>query len=429
MEFLSLSNVLNALARPIELEPHLDSLGGFQDRAFQAQVSEFWAKNNPQIEWARKRAVAAQSLNRALHHPVGTLPRWMGHDDDMGFAVENDSVKPEIINFLTLMTKWASLLQNRCATYIRDITSDGLNNTVDVDYVKRQYQDIAPEMMRQQKIGFDLHEAILFFDTNELAHIGLVEVPLVRTQHARDLNFFYARIVRAMLAEGDKKGLQDTGCGTEDEARVMVKCYELATLTWWDIEALTDASDFDGIGLKFGESREAVTRRLQLAMKGKEAAEVVRPVDGVALLHRLGIRVVEELEETVSHLNNIGFYDSEAEGRDASVGSELVELAVDHTEDTVDVCVKAALRKIPSGGDSLTPLIWTVCYDLHEAGKNVTPRPVMTELKALASKMLHPLMGTVAGGVAYEFEKGEQRELNAEQLRKRIGEWKSAAGG
>jgi hypothetical protein len=88
-----------------------------------------------------------------------------------------------------------------------------------------------------------------------------------------------------------------------------------------------------------------------------------------------------------------------------------------------------AKRIKPRGGDSLTPMIWDICYDLHEAGQDVKPRYVMAELRKGAEKMIWPLAGVVADGVKYEYEKGDEIELNAEQLRGRIREWRKIAIG
>lgn len=92
----------------------------------------------------------------------------------------------------------------------------------------------------------------------------------------------------------------------------------------------------------------------------------------------------------------------------------------------VDALSRLPSRAEPLGGDSITPLIWTICYDLAEARKKVTARPVMAELRMLASAQSkpHPLLGSVAGGVVYEYEKGTEEELTSKRLQKRIGEWK-----
>ncbi|SNS34276.1 hypothetical protein SAMN06265795_102300 [Noviherbaspirillum humi] len=82
----------------------------------------------------------------------------------------------------------------------------------------------------------------------------------------------------------------------------------------------------------------------------------------------------------------------------------------------------------PQGGDSLTPTIWTICYDLRDAGKKVTAGPVMAELKRMATQKIHPLTCTTAGGVKYEYEKGDEQELTAPQLDKRVQEWRKVGG-
>lgn len=86
-------------------------------------------------------------------------------------------------------------------------------------------------------------------------------------------------------------------------------------------------------------------------------------------------------------------------------------------------------RIVPAGGDSLTPVIWGICYDLDAEGRKVTARPVMAELKRRAEAKTHPLVEGTLGGVKYEYEKGQESELDSEQLRKRIGEWRKSTGG
>lgn len=83
-------------------------------------------------------------------------------------------------------------------------------------------------------------------------------------------------------------------------------------------------------------------------------------------------------------------------------------------------------RKVPSGGDSLTRLIWSICYDLHEMGSNPTAGPVMAQLKQRISMPGSPVVGDIAGGVQYENGSGNQVELSQEALRARIREWRKA---
>ncbi|WP_426116285.1 hypothetical protein [Massilia sp. PWRC2] len=89
-----------------------------------------------------------------------------------------------------------------------------------------------------------------------------------------------------------------------------------------------------------------------------------------------------------------------------------------------------AKRKEPAGGDTLTALIWSVCYDLAEAGQRASPVPVMAELKVRASdpdaRRKGSLLSAVAGGVKWEDASGEQKELTMPQLEARVGEWRKA---
>lgn len=84
------------------------------------------------------------------------------------------------------------------------------------------------------------------------------------------------------------------------------------------------------------------------------------------------------------------------------------------------------VRAVPSGGDSLTPLIWEICFDLRGSEKKVTARPVMAILKELASATpkQHPLVGATAGGVKFEFERGDEKELTSSALTGRIKTWR-----
>jgi len=83
-------------------------------------------------------------------------------------------------------------------------------------------------------------------------------------------------------------------------------------------------------------------------------------------------------------------------------------------------------RPRPRGGDSLTPVIWDICYELDDQGIRVTAIPVMAALKRRAKEKIHPLVGDVNGGVAYEHESGSEKELDNKQLHGRIREWRKA---
>jgi hypothetical protein len=91
-------------------------------------------------------------------------------------------------------------------------------------------------------------------------------------------------------------------------------------------------------------------------------------------------------------------------------------------------CNQVARTK-PDGGDSLTPIIWEICYDMRDADQEIKPRHVMAELRARADKKIWPLVGVVDGGVKFEFEKGEESEIDNDALRQRIKKWKNAITG
>lgn len=138
-----------------------------------------------------------------------------------------------------------------------------------------------------------------------------------RRVYARDLNDITAKIVRAMLDENDIDALRATGSGTRDEAELMLRCYELATLPCWDLQALAEAATVTGIDSRFtigGGGYERIIRRIELAFRAGAVPEVMTPPDGIALLYRLRISVWDELEEAVSRFRALGRYeDAEAE--------------------------------------------------------------------------------------------------------------------
>lgn len=92
-------------------------------------------------------------------------------------------------------------------------------------------------------------------------------------------------------------------------------------------------------------------------------------------------------------------------------------------------------RKLPSGGDALTPMIWAICYDLQTNKWPVTPRYVMNELQKRAAsedaQQKKPLLSATAGGVKYENFDGKklESELNFDALKKRMRSWRIANQG
>jgi hypothetical protein len=112
---------------------------------------------------------------------------------------------------------------------------------------------------------------------------------------------------------------------------------------------------------------------------------------------------------------------TEFQNKNASKGRAIVA--------SPPVCAPTPRVK-PQGGDSLTRIVWDICYDILDAGERPTPVPVMRELKIRAQstdpKLKEPLVSSTAGGVKYEDADGDEHELNSNQLQSRINAWKKA---
>jgi len=99
------------------------------------------------------------------------------------------------------------------------------------------------------------------------------------------------------------------------------------------------------------------------------------------------------------------------------------------------VVIKTA-RLQPTAGDNLTPLVWRVCYEIHEAGETVRPQSVMARLKRLAESTGPErgcLVGVTSDGVKWELldaldANSMYRELRRDALAARIREWRAATG-
>lgn len=94
-------------------------------------------------------------------------------------------------------------------------------------------------------------------------------------------------------------------------------------------------------------------------------------------------------------------------------------------------------RKIPTGGSSLTSLLWKLFYDIYEEkvlngdlelSIALKPSNVMDTLRSMADQVpcIYPLLESVAGGIKYELESGAEKELYTERLRNSIRRWKAA---
>lgn len=93
---------------------------------------------------------------------------------------------------------------------------------------------------------------------------------------------------------------------TAEEAALSLRCYELASLPAWDHASMLDAATAQSLSeeqrLLWGfESRDALARRIALAMRAEGAPELLHPIDGVLLLERCGIHVFHELREAVKY--------------------------------------------------------------------------------------------------------------------------------
>lgn len=150
-----------------------------------------------------------------------------------------------------------------------------------------------------------------------------------RRVYAKDLNDITARIVRAMLIENDINALRDTGSGTPDEAALMLRCYELATLPYWDKQALIDAATVAGDDHLFtlaGGGRKRIERCIDSAFNAGAVPATLNPAEGVALIFQLRLSVWDELEEAVSQFKSRGWYEgAEAEGANVAPSVHSIE--------------------------------------------------------------------------------------------------------
>lgn len=119
-------------------------------------------------------------------------------------------------------------------------------------------------------------------------------------------------MMRGYLQEGMADELRHHFGINEDEARLTLRCADLATLPAWDAETMLEAAtvwrthandmaarygiegtDDDVIGI------ESMRRRIRLAMLAERTPEVMRPPEALALLERAGIHVYFELRDAV----------------------------------------------------------------------------------------------------------------------------------
>jgi hypothetical protein len=112
-----------------------------------------------------------------------------------------------------------------------------------------------------------------------------------------------SQILRSLLVAMPDSIREEYACSLE-EAAVALKCCDLAELLAWDETALIDAATVGGeeeARVMWGlESRDAIARRVSLAIKAEKAADVMSPAEGVLLLRRAGIRVFHQLLDAVA---------------------------------------------------------------------------------------------------------------------------------
>lgn len=112
-----------------------------------------------------------------------------------------------------------------------------------------------------------------------------------------------AQLLRGMLAATPGE-IPDMYGVSPEEAALSLRCHELASLPAWDHAAMLDAATAQSLDeeqrLLWGlESRDALARRVALAMRAEGAPELLHPADAVLLLERHGIHVFHELREAV----------------------------------------------------------------------------------------------------------------------------------
>lgn len=141
-----------------------------------------------------------------------------------------------------------------------------------------------------------------------------------RRMFAKDLNPATERLLRIILEKNDVQWLADAGYGTPEEATIMLRCYELACLPWWDADAMADAATIpsEDMGLPaFHGNRGEIKRSIMLAIQGGDVAELVRPMEGRTALRRLRIPIPDELDAAIVYFHQLGRF-RPAPAREAS---------------------------------------------------------------------------------------------------------------
>lgn len=112
-----------------------------------------------------------------------------------------------------------------------------------------------------------------------------------------------SQILRSLLVASPDSIREEYACSPEEAAEAL-KCCDLAELLAWDETALIDAATVGGeeeARVMWGlESRDAIARRVSLAIKAEKAPDVMSPAEGVLLLRRAGIHVFHQLLDAVA---------------------------------------------------------------------------------------------------------------------------------
>ena len=134
----------------------------------------------------------------------------------------------------------------------------------------------------------------------ETAGTGMRILPVQATELLGGIG---SQILRGLLVAMPDSIREEYACSPE-EAAVALKCCDLAELRAWDEAALIDAATIGGEEeerLMWGlASRDAIARRVSLAIKAEKAPDIMSPAEGVLLLRRAGIHVFHQLLDAVA---------------------------------------------------------------------------------------------------------------------------------
>jgi hypothetical protein len=141
-----------------------------------------------------------------------------------------------------------------------------------------------------------------FDDAVVVQRAGRRELPLT----AKDmLGGLTSQILRGLLAAAPGEIRHQYGM-SPDDAAISLHCCDIAELLHWDEIALLDAATAGATEeqrLMWGlQNRNALKRRISLAMKAERTSETMSPAQGVLFLRRAGIDVFHELLDAVATL-------------------------------------------------------------------------------------------------------------------------------